>query len=262
MIGQFTGSKTAQFPFILASKDDQQIYDPDCVPEGFVLEDLEHVRTGPIISLYRHLIRRQDEGLKPFIILNCGPKHSKAETKSVKGKGKAKAKYVDVTTNEESDESEDEDKEEKDEDEEEKDKEIREGSESDKSEDKVTSPPKKIGPPKRKFQQLSDDDQPAAGSSTLPPVKHASKKDLQVKKTKEGKTGKTKKRKPEEDLDGSPEKVSKLDGAKKSGRKEGKSSKPGGQVEIGKSLNEKPGKRKRDEEAVESSVAPKKLKSS
>ena len=42
-IGEFIGSKTVRFPFVLATKEDQMIYSPECVPEGFSLSDPDHL---------------------------------------------------------------------------------------------------------------------------------------------------------------------------------------------------------------------------
>ena len=42
--GDFTGSSRSSFPYSLAAKDDQIIFFPDCVPEGFRLSNPDHVR--------------------------------------------------------------------------------------------------------------------------------------------------------------------------------------------------------------------------
>ena len=52
--GDLIGSKTARFPFVLAAKEDQTIYSPECVPEGFLLRYLDHLHGSGIISLYQH----------------------------------------------------------------------------------------------------------------------------------------------------------------------------------------------------------------
>ena len=274
MIGDFTGSKKAQFPYSLASVDNQEIYDPECVPDGFVLSDPEHIRTLGINLLYSHFIQRQNQGLRPFVILKCSPLHTKAEKILKKGKGKAKATWEDVSTDDEKDEIDVPDKENGDGSELEEEVKKSPAKKVGRQKQKVQQPPNdnspvagpstlppikhglktdfpvkntkkrkpeddllKVGPPKRKVQQPPNDDLPVAGSSTLPPVEHGSKMDLPVKKTK--------KRKAEGDLLGSPEKV-----AKKSGRK----------AEIDYSRNEKGSKRKWDveQEPAESS---KKLRS-
>ena len=112
------------FPYILAAKDDQTIYSPDCVPEGFTLSDPDHLTGSNIIALYRHWLERQNRWLSPFIVLNAHPNHVvilKNSQKSQKDKGKQKMKYVDDTEEdkeaEEEEEGEEDEKEEEEEDE-------------------------------------------------------------------------------------------------------------------------------------------------
>ena len=100
MTGDFTGNTMSLFPYILAAKDDQMIYSPDCVPEGFTLSDPDHLTVSNIIALYRHWLERQNRRLSPFIVLNAHPNHVvilKNSQKSQKDKGKQKMKYVDDT---------------------------------------------------------------------------------------------------------------------------------------------------------------------
>ena len=73
--GEFIGSKTAGFPFVLAAKEDQTIYSPECIPEGFSLSDPDHLLGSGIISLYRNWLEHQKKGLVPFIVLNPSPLH-------------------------------------------------------------------------------------------------------------------------------------------------------------------------------------------
>lgn len=86
--GQFTDQKSAAFPFILAAKEDQEIYDPDCVPDDFVLSDPDHLTVNQISKLYRHWEARQNRRLSPFVVFKPGPHHQAARTKSTKAKGK------------------------------------------------------------------------------------------------------------------------------------------------------------------------------
>jgi hypothetical protein len=100
--GQFTDQKSAAFPFILAAKDDQEIYDPVCVPDDFVLSDPDHLTVNQISSLYRHWEARQDRNLPPFVVLKPGPNHQAAPRKSRKGKGKERQiDYEHVSTDDE-----------------------------------------------------------------------------------------------------------------------------------------------------------------
>ena len=74
--GEFIGSKTAGFPFVLAAKEDQTIYSPECIHEGFSLSDPDHLLGSGIISLYWHWLEHQKKkGLVPFIVLNPSPLH-------------------------------------------------------------------------------------------------------------------------------------------------------------------------------------------
>ena len=74
--GEFTGSSRASFPYILAAKDGQTIYSPESVPADFCLGDPDHLKSLDIHTLYNHWLRRQQKGLRPFIILNASPLHS------------------------------------------------------------------------------------------------------------------------------------------------------------------------------------------
>jgi hypothetical protein len=77
-------------------KEDQKIFDPDCVPEGFVLSDPDHLTAAEISSLYNHWLSRQHRNLPPFVVLNPGPHHPSPHPQSEKVKGKRKMPYVDV----------------------------------------------------------------------------------------------------------------------------------------------------------------------
>ena len=201
--GEFTGNRRAAFPYILASKDDQTIFSPDCVPKDFQLSDPDHLTTSKIDALYIHLAQRQRKGLSPFIVLNASPLHRTAVKKSSKAKGKEKVKYVDVHTEdedvkserggEEGDETGDDDEEEseggdgekEEADEEEKEEDDEEEKEEDGEEEKEgekegkdgdgISPALKIGPPRRKnppsSTKIEDRSSPVAGPSKLVPPK-------------------------------------------------------------------------------------------
>ena len=80
--GEFIGSKTAGFPFILVAKEDQTIYSPECIPKGFSLSDPDHLLGSGIISLYQHWLEHQKKGLAPFIVLNLSPLHGPTFKKS------------------------------------------------------------------------------------------------------------------------------------------------------------------------------------
>ena len=88
--GKFTNNKIAAFPYSLAAKDDQQIFDEDCVPEDFVLGDPDHLPAPQIYALYNHWLDRQRRKLPAFVVLNPGPHHQAAEEKSKKPKDKGK----------------------------------------------------------------------------------------------------------------------------------------------------------------------------
>ena len=90
--GDFIGSKTAGFLFVLAAKEDQMIYSPECVPEGFSLSDPDHLPGLGIISLYQHWLEHQKKGLALFIVLNPSPLHGPMFKKSDKAQGKRKEK--------------------------------------------------------------------------------------------------------------------------------------------------------------------------
>jgi hypothetical protein len=176
---------------MLSKQPDQNIYATECVPEGFVLSDPDHLTSSQINSLYNHWLDRQNQGLEPFIIRNPNPSHRRKVKKvpKAKGKGKEKASWVDVKTDDED-----------------------VGSELD---DAVISPATKIGPPTKKTKR-KDYPNAIAGSSKLPPtsplppVNKASKKDLPT----EHPTKKTKKRKADDDLGGRPEKLANTKGFK------------------------------------------------
>ena len=108
--GRFTGSSTAAFPYLLAAKEDQTIYLPDCVPEGFSLGDPDHIPSSKINSLYNHWLERQRKKMAPFVIINAGPLQAtvskKLERSMAKGK---KTDYVDVDSSDDSEEDCDED---------------------------------------------------------------------------------------------------------------------------------------------------------
>jgi hypothetical protein len=103
MTGEFTGNKTAAFPYILASKEDQTIYSAECVPGGFTLSDPDHLPAFKIQSLYAHWLTRQVKKLPPFIVLNPGPLHISSAKKSEKVKGKKKMEYKEVSTDDDDD---------------------------------------------------------------------------------------------------------------------------------------------------------------
>lgn len=85
----------------MASKDDQTIYSPDCVPEDFVLSDPDHLGLSLIHKLYNHWLLRQRKKLSPFVVLNGGPLHRSSAGLSAKARGKRKADYQEVNTDDE-----------------------------------------------------------------------------------------------------------------------------------------------------------------
>ena len=101
IIGDFTGSSTSAFPYSLSAKENQTIFSPECVPDGFCLSDPDHLTALKTNLLYTHWLEQQDNGLTPFIILNASPLHGTFEKKSKKGKGKAKMNYTDVDSDDE-----------------------------------------------------------------------------------------------------------------------------------------------------------------
>src|ERR1700679_821275 len=227
MIGDFTGSKTAQFPFSLAKKTDQNIYSTDCVPDAFVLDDPDHIKTDDINRLYNLWLQRQSDGLSPFIILHANSKHGTKAKKPKKGKGKQKASWVEVGSDDEDVRSEEE-------------------------EEVEMEEPVKIGPPSRKGKSYND----AGPSGSTQKVVFSQRifylfiadiiSNLQVKtsngEASNGRVPVTKKRKPEDDLIGPKQKVAKTDGPKK---RRGKQSKPGkdenDESEIGRAPKRKNG---------------------
>lgn len=226
MIGEFTGYRSSAFPFSLAEKEGQTIYSPKCAPDGFILKDPDHLKGKDIDGLYIHWERRQRKGREPFIIKNSKPGHRAKAKKSLKGKGKQKEDWVNVSTDEEK---------------EERGKEKSEGEESDEENGNgLDVEMMKFGPPKggkKKVVQFSPRDNhssPVAGPSTSK-YNHRKTPDSILEDPDISNT-EPRKRNTEEELDGPPKKLRKVDG-----RKKGKPSTPIPQTE-----NEGPGKRKRD----------------
>jgi len=245
--GEFTDNQNAAFPYILASKEDQTIFSPECVPEGFVLSDPDHLQAFHVRALYLHWLQRQRQKLPAFIILNCSPQHQKSEKKSAKAKGKRKMEYVEVNSDDEEVESEQEDErlEEEEEEEEreqseeeeeekgkqsEKEEELSEGGDRlEDGEDNNEMEVVKYGPPigkKKKYQPSTPPNEQAGPSKPAPP-KLVSKKDddgIEVRRPNTRHSAKNpnpKKRKPEEDLVVAPplKTVKKSDEVGKSGKK-------------------------------------------
>jgi hypothetical protein len=211
MTGDFTGNSISLFPYLLAAKDDQKIYSEDCVPEGFVLSDPDHLKAFDIEALYSHMLGRQKKGLSPFIVLSASPQHvviqkKKSQTSKKAGsKGKGKMRYVEIDDMMDVDE-EDKGKGEKKEEDSEEDREdleakVDEEGEEDEVEDEEAkeaqevAPAKKvkegsdgeeemplavkIGPPKgkgRKISSSTQDDFQVAGPSKLTPLMESPKK--------------------------------------------------------------------------------------
>jgi hypothetical protein len=209
--GEFTGSQKAAFPFILAAKDDQMIYSPDCVPEGFSLSDPDHLQASNIISLYNHWLGRQKKGLAPFIILSSSPLHGPTLKKSDKGKGKKKTTpYVEVTDTSSSDGSDDEE------------------DDRDVEKDVVDPAPKVAGKNSKVPDSTTPPSQAAGPSSQALPRRGGKSKPSKVgmelvKKTGVDKTvtrnPESKKRQAEDDLvNHSPAKIPKTGHVRKSGR--------------------------------------------
>lgn len=176
--GEFTGNKRAVFPYLLASKEGQEVYLPDCVPVGFQLGDPDHLTGFKISNLYHHWIGRQKKKLPPFVVLHPGPLHKIVEKKSAKARGKEKV-YDPVDTSEDDDgvgggSAENENEREGDVDE---DGDAGENGDVDKDEDSALLPPK-FGPPRRKQPPSSrpEESPPVAGSS----------KDIQKSRSRKG----------------------------------------------------------------------------
>jgi len=160
--GEFTGYKRAGFPYLTAAKDGQDIYSPDCVPEGFSLIDPDHLTGFKITNLYNHWLQHQKKKMEPFIILKPGPLHQGMVKKSEKSKGKQK-EYVHVSTDDEdggdaSDGGEGKKNQ----------SDMEGGEQSDEGDEEVSLP--KIGPPRGKKAQVASssklqDGPQAAGSS-------------------------------------------------------------------------------------------------
>ena len=164
------------FPYILAAKDDQTIYSPDCVPEGFTLSDPDHLTGSNIIALYHHWLERQNRWLSPFIVLNAHPNHVvilKNSQKSQKDKGKQKMEYVDDTEEDKEAEEEEEEGEEDEKEEEEEDEKAEEDKEAEEDEEDKEMPlAVKFGPPKgkeKKIASLAQDHFQVKGPSKLTP---------------------------------------------------------------------------------------------
>lgn len=212
--GKFTNNTIAAFPYTLAAKDDQQIFDADCVPEDFVLGDPDHLPAPQIYALYNHWLDRQRVKLPAFVILNPGPHHQAAEVKSKKpkDKGKRKMEYVEVHTSDE-------------------DKEDEEGMENkgpsdeeDEVEEHISTPVKsgrrkgkKAGPSKPRGH--SEDTMPVARPSSLPPPKRSPKN---IAKARLAKNPSPKKRKADEDTDAPDEDADEAGNATESPRQSAK----------------------------------------
>jgi hypothetical protein len=166
--GQFTDNKSAAFPYSLAAKDDQEIFDARCVPEDFVLSDPDHLPGAQITSLYLHWVARQRRKVPAFVVLKPGPLHQAAPKKSMKAKGKRKMEYVEVDSDDEEVKSAGE-------------KDEQEQEEQRLDQDDI-APRMKFGPPKKlgtnvagPSKQLSnrEDNIRKAATSSLPPKKGA-----------------------------------------------------------------------------------------
>ena len=177
MTGEFTGNSRAAFPYSLASKEDQTIFSPECVPEGFTLSDPDHLSGVKIVALYSHWWRRQQKGLSPLIILNASPNHgANGKKKSANSKEKKKLEYVEIDDDEPDKEGDGEGSQEK---------------SLDGNDDEEIPPAVKFGPPGRKAKKIipiptQDPPQatepPIAGPSTLPPPKDSPKKRIGKRK--------------------------------------------------------------------------------
>jgi len=159
---------------MLASKDRQQIYSPLSVPDGFTLSDPDHLKTYQIETLYRHLLKRQSNGLTCFKVLKSVPHHGVARKLSEKAKGKTKMEYVQVNSDDEEVKSFDDEQKE---DEMEKD-----------NEEEDVPPSVKIGPPRKKRRKSP----PSADIEKTPTqVAGSSKMPLPQNKSKSKKSAKT-----------------------------------------------------------------------
>ena len=189
LIGEFTGNRRAAFPYISASKDDQTIFSPDCVPDGFVLSDPDHLPGFKIETLYCHWLKRQRTKISPFIILKADPQHELSGGKSAKAKGKRKIEYKEVDSNDEEVQSEEGEEETKKAGEGGGDGEEDDGTTDEEEED--ISPVVKYGPPNGKARknqtsnQLNDDLNAAAGPSKHPQPKQLPKKNAKPRTTED-----------------------------------------------------------------------------
>jgi hypothetical protein len=91
LVGEFTGYSKAVFPYLLASAEGQNIYSPECAPDGFSLIDPDHITGMNINLLHNHWLQRQKKKLQPFVILNSGPLHRGLVGKSEKKREKKKS---------------------------------------------------------------------------------------------------------------------------------------------------------------------------
>ena len=71
-------------------KDDQKIYSPDCVPEGFSLSDPEHLTGFKISNLYHHWLYVKKENAALLLLWTQDLIHQIFVRKSEKLKGKKK----------------------------------------------------------------------------------------------------------------------------------------------------------------------------
>jgi hypothetical protein len=205
MTGEFTGNKTAAFPYILASKEDQIIYSAECVPGGFSLSDPDHLPAFKIESLYAHWLTRQAKKLPPFIVLNPGPLHISSVKKSEKVKGKKKMEYKEVSTDDD-------------------DEELR-GSPDDDGGGIAFPLAAKYGPPvgRPKISMPDVDSADAEASSSVflkTTSKEANGADGRATEGRKTRTS-SKRKKDDEEAENPPQKRSKHDERKKTGRKTG-----------------------------------------
>jgi hypothetical protein len=208
MTGEFTGNKIAAFPYILASKEDQIIYSAECVPGGFSLSDPDHLPAFKIETLYTHWLTRQSKKLPPFIVLNPGPLHISAK-KSEKVKGKKKMEYEEVSTDDDEEE-------------------VQDSPDGDGGE--IGFPlAAKYGPPVGRPKISMAADAEASSSVLLKTTsKEANGKDADGRAPEGRKTRTSSKRKRgDEEAENPPQKRSKHDDRKKTGRKTGNSADDG-----------------------------------
>jgi hypothetical protein len=93
----------------LASKEDQTIFYPDCVPDGFVLSDPDHLKAVQIEAIIQTLAPTSTEETPSLHCPQRWPSTPGIGSKSAKAKGKRKMDYQELSSDDEGVELEGED---------------------------------------------------------------------------------------------------------------------------------------------------------